>query len=88
MPNTPWLMEIYDLDAGGLQQVEDAVRALEGVTAASALRGDQPYAVVECPTQSDAIRVQIAVAAIDPAAIVVTTTEGADDAKLASEASA
>lgn len=82
MPNTPWLIEIYDLDAGGLQQVEDAIRAMEDVTAASALRGDQPYVVVESPTQSDAIRVQNAVAAIDPAAIVVTTTEGADAQEL------
>jgi hypothetical protein len=46
---------------------------------ASALRAGQPYVVVECPTQGDAIRVQDTVTAVDPAAIVVCTTEGAGD---------
>jgi hypothetical protein len=73
-----WMIQIFDLQAEGLREVEASVRAMDGVTMASALRGDQPYVVAECPTESDAIRVQVAVAAVDPAAIVVSTTEGAD----------
>ena len=79
MPTTPWLIEIYDLDAGGLAHVENAIRVIEGVTVASALRDGQPYVVVGCRTQSDAMRVQRSVAAVDPAAIVFYATEGADE---------
>ena len=74
-----WLIEIFDLDAGRLRQVENAIRVMEGVTLASALRDGQPYVVVGCPNQSDAMRVQHTVAAVDPAAIVVITTEGAGE---------
>ena len=76
-----WLIQIFDLQAEDLRDVEDAVRAIEGVSAASALRDDQPYVVVECPTEGDAIRVQNAVGAIDRDAIVVTTTEDAGEAQ-------
>ena len=76
-----WLIEIFDLQTEALPQVERAIRAMDGVTAASAIRADQPYIVAECPTEAYAIRVQNAVAAIDPAAIVVSTTEGADPAQ-------
>ena len=76
-----WLIQIFDLDVEGLRQVEDAIRAMDGVAMASALRDGQPYVVVDCPTQSDAMRVQNTVAAVDPTAIVVTTTEGADPAQ-------
>lgn len=76
-----WLIQVFDLQAEGLRDVEDAVRAMDGVAMASALRAGQPYMVVECPTQGDAIRVQDAVTAVDPAAIVVCTTESAGDAE-------
>ena len=74
-----WLIQIFDLRAENLQPVEDAIRAMEGVTLVSALRDGQPYVVVECPTQKDAMRVQDAVVAVDPTAIVVSTTEGAGE---------
>lgn len=74
-----WLIQIFDLHPESLQQVEDAIRAMDGVGLASAVRDGQPYVVVECPTQGDAIRVQSAVAAADPAAIVVSTTDGAGE---------
>jgi hypothetical protein len=76
-----WLIEIYDLNAGGLVQVENAIHVMEGATMASALRDGQPYVVVGCPTESDAIRVQHTVAAVDPAAIVIHTTEGAGESQ-------
>lgn len=76
-----WLIQVFDLQAEGLRDVEDSVRAMDGVAMASALRDGQPYVVVECPTQGDAIRVQDAVTAVDPAAIVVCTTEGAGEAE-------
>jgi hypothetical protein len=76
-----WLIQIFDLHAESLHQVEAAIRAMDGVTMASALRDGQPYVVAECPTEGDAIRVQDAVAAVDAAAIVVTTTDSAGDAQ-------
>ena len=76
-----WLIEIYDLNAEGLVQVENAIHVMKDVTMASALRDGQPYIVVGCPTQSDAIRVQHTVAAVDPAAIVIHTTEGVGESQ-------
>lgn len=71
-----WLVQIFDLHAQNLQQVEDAIRAIGGVGMVSALRDDQPYVVAQCPTQDDAMRVQHAVAAVDPGAIAVYTSDG------------
>ena len=76
-----WLIQIFDLHAENLREVEDAVRAMEGVTMVSALRDGQPYVVAECPTERDAIRVQDAVGSVDPTAIVVTTRDGAGEAQ-------
>lgn len=75
-----WLIQIFDLDAGQLGEVEEALRAVPGVRVASAFRDEQPYVVAECPTQSDAIVIQGVVARIDPTAIVVHTTAGAGEA--------
>jgi hypothetical protein len=69
-----WMIEIFDLDAGRLREVENAIRVIEGVTLASAVRDGQPYVVAGCPSQSEAMRVQHTVAAVDPAAIVINTT--------------
>jgi hypothetical protein len=74
-----WLIEIHDLDAEDLARVENAIRVMEGVKSASALRDGKPYVVVECLTQSDAMRVQHNVAAVAPAAIVFYTSEGAGE---------
>lgn len=71
-----WLIEIFDLNAGALQEVEDVIRVMEGVTMASAVRDGQPYVVVGCPTESAAVLVQHTVAEVDPAAIVVHTNDG------------
>ena len=76
-----WLIQIFDLHSEDLRQVEHAIRAIEGVTMASALRDNQPYVVAECPTQDDAIGVQHAVAAVDAAAIVVTTADGGGESQ-------
>ncbi len=76
-----WLLEIYDLDAEGLARVENAIRVMEGVTFASALRDGQPYVVVGCRTRSHALRVQQTVAVVAPAAIVFYTTEGASESQ-------
>lgn len=76
-----WLMEIYDLAAGSLARVENVTRVVEGVTLASALRDGQPYVVIGCPTQSDAIRVQHAVAEIDPTAILLCEMESAGESQ-------
>ena len=76
-----WLIQVFDLHSEDLRKVEDSIRAMEGVTMASALRDGQPYVVADCPTEGDAIRVQNAVAAIDPVAIVVTTRDGASEAQ-------
>lgn len=75
-----WLVQVFDLDAGHLGEVEQALRAMTGVGVASAFRDEQPYVVAECPTQRDAILAQEVVARIDPNAIVVHTTAGADGA--------
>ena len=80
LPST-WLVEIYDLNAECLADVEGAIRVMEGVTLASALRDGQPYLVVGCRTESDAIRVQHTVADVDPAAIVIHTTEGVGESR-------
>ena len=74
-----WLVQIFDLDAGHLVEVEVALRAMEGVGVASGFRGEQPYVVAQCPKQSDAILVQEVVARVDPTAIVVHTTAGAGE---------
>lgn len=76
-----WLVQIFDLDAGHLSDVEEALRAMTGVRVASAFRDEQPYVVAECPTQRDAILAQEVVARIDPSAIVVHTTAGAGEAQ-------
>ena len=76
-----WLIQVFDLHAEDLHQIEGAIRAMEGVTMVSALRDGQPYLVAECPTEGDAIRVQNAVAAVDSAAIVVTTADGVGEAR-------
>jgi hypothetical protein len=74
-----WLIEIFDLNADALQEVEDAIRVMEGVTMASAIRDGQPYVVVGCPTEGAAVRVQHTVAEVDAAAIVVHTNDGAGE---------
>jgi hypothetical protein len=71
-----WLVQIFDLHAENLAQVEDAIRAIDGVGMASALRDEQPYVVAQCLTEDDAMRVQHALAAVDPDAIVVSTCDG------------
>ena len=76
-----WLIQIFDLDVRRLGDVEEALRAIEGVGVASALRDEQPYVVADCPTDADAVRVQNVVSEIDPAAIVVHTAEGAGEAQ-------
>ena len=40
-----WLIQIFDLHPESLQQVEDAIRAMDGVGLASAVRDGQPYVV-------------------------------------------
>jgi hypothetical protein len=77
-----WLIQIFDLHAEDLRQVEDSIRAMDGVGMVSALRDGRPYVVAECPTERDAIRVQEAVAAVDPTAIVVTTRDDAEAQEL------
>lgn len=69
------LIEIFDLDVLRVTDVENALRAIDGVKTASALRDDRPYVVVECPTEADALRVHNVVAAIDPGALIVPTAE-------------
>lgn len=76
-----WLSQIFDLDTSALGPAEDAIRAMDGVKMVSALRDGQPYIVVECPTEGDAVRVQNAVALVDPAAIVVTSIEDPNEAQ-------
>ena len=72
-----WLIQIFDLHADSFGQVEDAIRAMDGVVMASGLHNDQPYVVAECSTEGDAMRIQHAVAAVEPSAVVVSTCDGA-----------
>jgi hypothetical protein len=76
-----WLIEIYDLNAECLADVEGAIRVMEGVTLASALRDGQPYLVVGCRTEREAIRVQDTVADVDPAAILIHATKRAGESQ-------
>ena len=73
-----WLMQIFDVEPDLLQTVEAALRDIDGIAIATAMRDQHAYIVVEAPDQSDAMLVQNAVAFIDPTAIVIHTSEGTD----------